>query len=55
MIRNINYFKTSGRTLVKHRESLASPRFLLEISRVLPHHSMFLKLDRNTRDAVLFF
>ena len=43
-----------GRTLVKKRENSASPRFLSTLSRVLPRHSMFLKLDRNTCDTVLF-
>ena len=36
------------------RSASASPRFLSTLSSVLPRHSMFLKLDRNTRDAVLF-
>ena len=34
-----------GRALVKQRENLASSRFLSTLSRDLPRHSMFLKLD----------
>ena len=43
-----------GRTLEKQRKNSASPRFLSTLSRVLPYHSMFLRLGRNTCYTVLF-
>ena len=43
-----------GGTPVKQRRNWASPRFLATLSRVLPRHNMFLKLDWDTREAVLF-
>ena len=38
------------------RENKSKPSFLSAFNMsVLPHHSMFLKLNRNTNNTVLFF